>query len=392
MNSPVLVLGQYIDSYLPAVDGVVVTVQNYARHLNRAPQSSCYVASSDPPRGYQDSTEFPVIRYHSVPVFSRPPYRFGIPLLDMEFMATQHHLVPNLVHAHSPFAAGLEALRMARMRRIPLVASFHSKYYDDIYAATGNRILAERAVEIIVAFYRQADAVWTVNRGTAGTLRDYGYQGEITIMPNGTDFSPPDDPAQARLTVCRRYQLDASKPILLFVGQQILQKNLMMILEACRIMKDQRRSFSLLLVGEGNATDALKARCNQLGLQDEVTFAGPEKDRARLCEIYTAADLFVFPSVYDNAPLVVREAAMAECPSVMVAGSNAAEDCRDGVDAYLCQAQAQSLAGTLIRALDDPQRALVGLQAREHLALPWEQVVQRVLAQYHDLLDAWPRS
>ena len=65
MNSPVLVLGQYIDSYLPAVDGVVVTVQNYARHLNRAPQSSCYVASSDPPRGYQDSTEFPVIRYHS---------------------------------------------------------------------------------------------------------------------------------------------------------------------------------------------------------------------------------------------------------------------------------------------------------------------------------------
>ncbi len=388
MDKQGLVLGQYIDSYLPAVDGVVITVQNYARYLNRFPQSRCYVASSDPPRGYQDSQEFPVIRYHSVPVFSRPPYRFGIPLLDMEFVATQHQLDPHLVHAHSPFAAGLEALRIARMRHIPLVASFHSKYYDDVYAATGNRVLAERAVDIIVSFYRQADAVWTVNQGTAATLRDYGYQGEITIMPNGTDFIAPEDEQGAALAVRQRYHLDPAKPLLLFVGQHILQKNLMLILEACRLLKDRGRPFSLLLVGEGNALDALKARCVQLQLEADVTFAGPEKDRARLCEIYTAADLFVFPSLYDNAPLVVREAAMAGCPAVMVAGSNAAEDCRDGENAYLCQAQPQSLADTLIRALDDPHRALVGQRARAHLALPWEEVARRALEQYKILIAA----
>ncbi len=392
MNKSVLVLGQYIDSYLPAVDGVVMTVQNYARHLNRFPQTSCYVASSDPPRGYRDSDDFPVIRYHSVPVVSRPPYRFGIPLLDMEFVATQHHLSPHLVHAHSPFAAGLEALRLARMRRIPLVASFHSKYYDDIYEATGNRMLAERAVDMIVSFYRQANAVWTVNAGTASTLRDYGYQGEITIMANGTDFIPPTDERQARVSVCRRLDLDPAKPLLLFVGQLILQKNLMLILEACRLLKDQGRPFHLLLVGQGNAEQDLKARCSQLCLDGEVTFAGPEKNRTRLCEIYTASDLFVFPSVYDNAPLVVREAAMAGRPAVMVAGSNAAEDCRDGVDAYLCQAQPLSLAQTLVRALDDPQRPLVGQQARAHLALPWDQVMERVMEQYRALLSAWPQD
>ena len=207
-------------------------------------------------------------------------------------------------------------------------------------------------------------------------------------MPNGTDFIAPEDERRAALAVRQRYHLDPAKPLLLFVGQHILQKNLMLILEACRLLKDRGRPFSLLLVGEGNALDALKARCVQLQLEADVTFAGPEKDRARLCEIYTAADLFVFPSLYDNAPLVVREAAMAGCPAVMVAGSNATEDCRDGENAYLCQAQPQSLADTLIRALDDPHRALVGQRARAHLALPWEEVARRALEQYKILIAA----
>ena len=133
---------------------------------------------------------FPSIRYHSMAVKSRPPYRVGLPWLDREFLSTQHLLYPNLVHAHSPFIAGMEALRIARFHKIPMIASFHSKYYDDIYAATGSHLIAEKVVDGIVSIYRQADFVWTVNQGTANTLRDYGYQGEITLMPNGNRFCP----------------------------------------------------------------------------------------------------------------------------------------------------------------------------------------------------------
>ena len=41
-----------------------------------------------------------------------------------------------LVHAHAPFLAGLAARRIAKKRNIPLVATFHSKYYDDVYKGT----------------------------------------------------------------------------------------------------------------------------------------------------------------------------------------------------------------------------------------------------------------
>jgi glycosyltransferase involved in cell wall biosynthesis len=91
-----------------------------------------------------DTDPFKVIRYHSVPVPKRPPYRFGVPLLDWGYMTEQHQMYPDLVHAHSPFLAGREALRIAKSRNIPLVASFHSKYYDDILQVTNSRFLSVR--------------------------------------------------------------------------------------------------------------------------------------------------------------------------------------------------------------------------------------------------------
>ena len=42
----------------------------------------------------------------------------------------------DLVHAHAPFLAGRAARSVARKKGIPLVATFHSKYYDDVYKGT----------------------------------------------------------------------------------------------------------------------------------------------------------------------------------------------------------------------------------------------------------------
>lgn len=41
-------------------------------------------------------------------------------------------------------------------------------------------------------------------------------------------------------------------------------------------------------------------------------------EREILKRYYVAADLFLFPSLYDNAPLVIREAAALGTPSVLI--------------------------------------------------------------------------
>lgn len=381
-----LLVGQYLDTYLPVIDGVINTVQNYARWLN-TDHFPCYIAAPAAPRGYVDLEPYPIIRYRSVPIKKRPPYRYGLPWLDRRFMNLEIDLSPSLIHAHAPFAAGEEARRIAHQRKIPLVASFHSKYYDDILQATGNKFLAEQAVQLIVHFYHHADHVWTANSATARTLRDYGFQKSPEIMPIGSDLLFPEDREAAIDAVNLRFGLKADEDLMLFVGQLILQKNLAMLLDAAILYKRSGGKFKLLMVGEGYAQSELNRKAEEAGLGDDIIFAGLISDRSLLSAIYLRADLFTFPSLYDTAALVIREAATADCPSLLIAGSNASEGIHDGITAYLCENSAESFFQGIQRAFGQPdQRRAIGLQARQSLGRPWRDIVNDVAARYREII------
>ena len=77
----------------------------------------------------------------------------------------------------------IAARHIARRRGIPLVATFHSKYYDDVLKATHSRLLAWLGVKYILSFYNSCDEVWAVNESTGQVLREYGYKGPMAVMP-----------------------------------------------------------------------------------------------------------------------------------------------------------------------------------------------------------------
>ncbi len=118
-----------------------------------------------------------------------------------------------------------------------------------------------------------------------------------------------------------------------FVGQHIWEKNVKLIIEALAKVKDL--PYHALFVGDGYARADMQAMAAKFGLsgnsdyrKDKITFFGSVQSRKLMQMIYTAADLFLFPSIYDNAPLVVREAASLYTPSIVARGSNTAESFR----------------------------------------------------------------
>ena len=83
----------------------------------------------------------------------------------------------------------------------------------------------------------------------------------------------------------------------------------------------------MFFVGVGYAAEEMKALVSERGLDNRVPFVGSVTDRAKLTDYYAASDLFLFPSLYDNAPLVVREAAALHSPAVMAKGATASSAC-----------------------------------------------------------------
>ncbi len=376
-----MTIGEFCDCYPPHIDGVGMVVRSYAKELSKT-QECYYIAPRNSSRRFPDSADtFPVLNFSSIPI-PREAYRLGLPGMDISFHQDLKEISFDIVHAHTPFSAGLEALHQAKLRSIPLVGTFHSKYYDDFYKKTRSGVISKTAVNLIVSFYEKCDEVWAVNEATADVLRDYGFRGEIVIMPNGTDlWYPTEEDARHAQDL---YGLGTGN-VFLFVGQQNFKKNTRSILEAAALYKRRTDDFRLVFAGQGPDEEKMKELAQELGIGRETVFTGHITDRKTLMSLYARADLFVFPSLYDNAPMVVREAAAAGTPSLLIRGSCAAEGVTDGVNGFLCENTPEEICKTMVRAL--PTAKAVGEKARETIPVPWSEIMHRVVPRYRDLIE-----
>lgn len=376
-------IGIFNDCYPPVIDGVSVTVQNYARWLNRKCGDVCVVTPAVP--GAKHDEDFPVYDYFSVPIPMRKPYRMGMPYVDLDFRSRISRVGFSIVHAHSPFSSGRLALRLARQQKVPLVATFHSKYRADFERVVPSKTIVDYLVKNIVDFYSQADEVWVPQAGVAETLREYGYRGRVEVVDNGNDMATADDITPLRNEGRAMLGVSAHEPMLLFVGQHIYEKNPHLIIRALSRLRDRR--WHMFFIGTGYAAEELKQLAKSKGLDGRITFMGQVADRLQLKRCYAAADLFVFPSLYDNAPLVVREAAAMETPALLAAGSTAAGVVADGMNGFTCRADEHALAERLAALMGD--KALLtaaGSNARKTIARPWSEIADEVYDRYLHLI------
>lgn len=102
---------------------------------------------------------------------------------------------------------------------------------------------------------------------------------------------------------------------LLYVGRFSPEKNLEALLAAIHRLRGERlpRPLKLVLAGYGPLEAKLRGLVDTLGLQDSVVFTGAV-EQERLPLVYSAADVFVLPSLSETWGLVVNEAMCCELP------------------------------------------------------------------------------
>jgi glycosyltransferase involved in cell wall biosynthesis len=369
------------------MDGVGMTAHNYAFWMNLKHGKSSLVAPSV--NDYKDRVDYKVIRFKSVLLPGMNPYRIGLPMIDLKFKKKLSKNNFDILHAHCPFISGQLALKLSRKLNVPLVATFHTKYREDFKKALSNDMFVEFMMSITMDFYNNADVVWVPNRATGETLKEYGFNGEFDIMANGTDF---DIPEKAKYLKYRHKGLEDIKAdnddfVLLFVGQHRWEKNVRTIIESLKILKEKKESFKMVFVGEGYAAKEMKALVRQYGISENVVFTGVITERPAMKHLYACSDLFIFPSIYDNAPLVMREAAAFDVPSIVVRNTSSSEGVLDDVNGFLINNNAASLAEKIIALKNNPaaiKRA--GEGARKSIYRHWESIVDEVNIKYEDII------
>ena len=132
--------------------------------------------------------------------------------------------------------------------------------------------------------------------------------------------------------------------------------------------------------------DRIKRLVKKLNLESCVQLLGFVDDKKELTALYTLASLLVFPSLYDNAPMVLREAAAVVTPALLVKGSTAAENLRDGENALIAEdSSPEAIAERIMTGL--PYLEKIGAGARMTIPMPWPQIMQKVEREYKALIQ-----
>jgi len=378
------------DSFVPVVDGVGRVVNQYACWLALRGHE-CYVITPLQNTGYRGSFPFEILDFTSLDVPTAPQYQTGIALLDRHYLDRLAMVSLDIMHVHSPGFSGVEGLRLADKLNIPVVGTFHSKYREDVRRITHSNALASLGSHYVAQFYERCNEVWAVSEDAAMTLRSYGFRNAISVVQNGTEMRTPAPQLEIE---ARERLLLGQDPIFLYVGQIDYKKNLPLVIDAAALLKKRGHSFQLVFAGQGRDKKRLADLAEERGL-DQITFVGHISNRNLLDGLYMAASLFVFPSLYDTAGLVVREAAVMGTPSVVVENTAPAEVVTDGVNGLICSNNPESLCRAMehyLFEMSKDERADIRKQAQSSIPLPWDEVMADVEARYMTIIANAKRS
>ncbi len=375
---------QFIDTYYPIVDGAINVAKFYATYT--AKKEECVLAVPKAKGKYKEEDAFKVERCFSLPAPEN--YRCGVPTFDCKFKKRLKKENFDILHAHSPYTMGRFAMRLARKKKIPLVATLHTQYKADFERVfRGNKLCVNTSLKYIMKVYNKADSVWTVSQRSVDILRSYGYKGKAEVIHNGTNFTYPENAEQLIKKVNEKHNLENQKNVFLFLGRMVWYKNLKLICDGAEGLKKSGEDFKVVFVGGGFDFDEVKEYAKEKDVLDKCIFVGQVDDKEMLQAYYLRSDLILYPSIADMAPVAKVEAAAHKKASLVVKDSCSAELVEDGVNGFLCENNVESFSEKLIWLCKNPQKMIgAGESAHKTLYRTWDMVGEEFLEKYKQVI------
>lgn len=113
--------------------------------------------------------------------------------------------------------------------------------------------------------------------------------------------------------VIKQYDIPKDKKILGFIGRLSEQKGILPFINEFAKQKDNFKDCKVLLVGDGDQEEKVKALLKDLDIEDMFILTGFQED---VYKFYPIIDVFFLPSLYEGLPMVLLEAMAFKKPIV----------------------------------------------------------------------------
>jgi len=233
----------------------------------------------------------------------------------------------DLIHAHD-WSVAFAAASLKHGFRLPLVATIHATERgrnlglgtdEQKYISQGDWFLAFEGWKVICC-----------SEAMRKEVMDYISvpPDKIRVIPNATH--PENFTSHFNRKLFRSKFVKEDEKLVLFVGRLVYEKGVHVLLRAAARLNKKSPQARFVLVGKGNPAWYRRV-ASQAGVSERVTFLESCPDRT-LWNLYRAADVAVFPSLYEPFGMVAIESMAAGTLTLVSDVGGLAEIVEHGVD------------------------------------------------------------
>ena len=255
-----------------------------------------------------------------MPVKGRGEYR--LPLrLGSEVEEDLARFAPNTVHLSSPDPAAHGALKWARSRDLPVLASVHTRFetYPRYYGLGFMEPVVEAGLR---RFYNRCDALVAPSESQIAELKAQRMHEDISIWSRGVDREI-FDPSRRDMEWRRANGLADDDVAIVFLGRLVMEKGLDVFADTIVELRKRQVPHKVLVIGDGPARGWFEKTLPGgifVGFQ-----TGKDLGRA-----LASGDIFFNPSITETFGNVTLEAMACALPVVAAGATGAASLVADG--------------------------------------------------------------
>ncbi len=305
-------IGIFTDTFTPEINGVATSCSLLFEVLKNNGHEVFVFTTGD--KTYYDEKEH-IYRIKGVTLKRIYNYKLVFPF-SIKILKFIKNLNLDVIHANTEYGVGLIGYNAAKRYKIPLVYTFHTmiEYYT-YYITHGflDNIAKDIVRKLIKKYVYNSDETIVPSEATKKYFKLINSRKYINVVPTGLSLDTFIKNALAhkenKENLKKTLQISSNFKVFLIIGRISKEKNFDETLAYINsfIKKYNYEKVKVLVVGDGPYLEELKKECDNLNMNQYVSFLG-KVPHEEVSKYYAISDVFINSSITETQGLTYLEA------------------------------------------------------------------------------------
>ncbi|MDD2565771.1 MAG: glycosyltransferase [Candidatus Gracilibacteria bacterium] len=307
----------FTDTFFPTTNGIVTSVVTFCKEL--ADNGNKIIIITPYNKGIEEFKykNIEVYTVKGIPAIFYPDFKitFGFtPTLIKKI----RDFKPELIHFHTQFIIGWQAIIMGKLLKVPVVGTFHTYIADESYLnviGLNAKVFGDVGWKYNNFFYKKIDKVLVPSLNAKRELIKHGIDvSNIELLSNPLPQIEISEENKIHL-------LDDIKTenIVLYVGRLSKEKNVSISIESIYVVSKEIPDVLFIIVGDGPEKKNLEKLVKSHNIEKNVLFLGKIPNKNLLnSDVFEKSKMFLSSSPSENQPMTIIEAMYFGLPIVGV--------------------------------------------------------------------------